>query len=194
MIKVRWYHPSRRLTVMFMLLVIAAILATSAYVGGAYLVSQGDQTEEVIRIKLYTMPASILDVDEAAPWWESAWMVGSILYRDARVWLLLGTVNEWNESESIEITLTDLKLQYKDPRTLQVLKTVINGPQSYARVSELIEVNTTEGFFVKLRYVIPGHQVYYTPGAGHYDIVVNFDEKKVISIEKTTEDAPLTWP
>ena len=162
MINVHWYHPSKRLTVIITLSMVVAILAASAYAGGAYLVSQGDQTEEGIRIKRYTMPASILDVDEKAPWWKRAWMVGDILRRDGRIYELVKTVKE--------------------------------GQSSCVRIPEWIEVNTTEGLIVKLRYVVPGHQEYYTPGAGHYDIVVNVDEEKVLSILKTSVDAPLTWP
>ena len=188
------HHPSARLALVFVIFVVGAVLAASAYAGGAYLVSQIDQNISEPQIRRYKMPGCVLDIDEDAPWWKRSWVVGSILYRDPRVWQLMNTVKEWNESEFIEITLTDLKPQFRDPRILQAMKSVIKGPQSCGGSVEWIEVNTTEGFFVKLRWIVPAHQKYYTPCAGAYDIVVNFDEEKVVSIEKTSEDAPLTWP
>ena len=194
MIRIHPYHPSSRLALIFVLFVIGTILATSAYAGGAYLASQIDQTISEPQIKHYTVPGCVLDIDEDAPWWKRAWVVGSILYRDPKVWQFMNTVGEWNESESFDITMMDLKPQYRDPRILGAMKSVIKGPQSCGHPVEWIEVNTTEGFFVKLRWIVPGHPEYYTPGAGAYDIVVNFYEEKVVTIEKTSEDAPLTWP
>ena len=193
MIRVNLYHPSSRLALVFVLFVVGAVFAASAYAGGAYLISQGDPTSEGTWIKRCEMPGCVLDIDEDAPWWKRAWVVGSILYRDPKVVQLLNTVKEWNESEFIEITLTDLKPQYRDPKILQVLKTVIKGSQSCGYPVEWIEVNTAEGFFVKIRWIVPG-QTEYVPSAGAYDIVVNFYVEKVLSIEKTSEDALLTWP